>query len=110
MADQMHRVYLAKGAQATTAIEGNTLSEDEVSEIVAGLANPPPPSQEYLYLENIVRGTWLRRRPEGTDSAGLGTAVRGSLGAICLRDLRRSDDHGYGATAAAARPRAVDAQ
>jgi Fic family protein len=56
VAEQMHRVYLAKGAQATTAIEGNTLSEDEVANIVAGVAAPPPPSQEYLYreVENIV--------------------------------------------------------
>ena len=56
VADEMHRVYLAKGAQATTAIEGNTLSEEEVARIVAGVAAPPPPSQEYLYreVENIV--------------------------------------------------------
>lgn len=56
VADEMLRVYLAKGAQATTAIEGNTLSEDEVAEIVAGLAGPPVQSQEYLYreVENIL--------------------------------------------------------
>lgn len=56
VADEMHRVYLAKGAQATTAIEGNTLSEEEVARIVAGVAAPPPPSQEYLYreVENIL--------------------------------------------------------
>jgi Fic family protein len=34
-ADEMGAVYLARGVQATTAIEGNTLSEDEVKEIVA---------------------------------------------------------------------------
>ena len=33
IADQMLQVYLAKGAQATTAIEGNTFSEDELAEI-----------------------------------------------------------------------------
>lgn len=56
VAEEMHQVYLAKGAQATTAIEGNTLSEDEVVAIVAGRASAPPPSQEYLYreVENIV--------------------------------------------------------
>ncbi|MGH3138360.1 MAG: Fic family protein [Gaiellales bacterium] len=54
--DEMLKVYLAKGAQATTAIEGNTLSEDEVAAIVAGTAASPPPSQEYLYreVENIL--------------------------------------------------------
>lgn len=35
-ADQLHIVSLAKGAHATTAIEGNTLSEDSVREIVEG--------------------------------------------------------------------------
>jgi Fic family protein len=56
VADAMLRVYLVKGARATTAIEGNTLSEDEVSAIVAGNAAPPPPSQEYLYqeVENVL--------------------------------------------------------
>ncbi len=54
--DEMLTVYLAKGAQATTAIEGNTLSEDEVAAIVSGTAAAPPPSQEYLYreVENIL--------------------------------------------------------
>jgi Fic family protein len=56
VAAEMNQVYLAKGARATTAIEGNTLSEEEVEKIVAGAAPPPPPSQEYLYreVENIV--------------------------------------------------------
>lgn len=34
-ADEMGAVYLARGVQATTAIEGNTLSESEVQQIVA---------------------------------------------------------------------------
>jgi len=55
VAEEMQRVYLAKGAQATTAIEGNTLTEEEVAAIVAGEAHPPP-SQEYNYraAENII--------------------------------------------------------
>jgi Fic family protein len=54
--DELLRVYLAKGAQATTAIEGNTLSEAEVVDIVAGRAGTPQPSREYLYreVENIL--------------------------------------------------------
>lgn len=53
--DAMLEVFLAKGAHATTAIEGNTLSEEQVVEIVAGRAAPPA-SQEYLYreVENIL--------------------------------------------------------
>lgn len=39
-AEEMGAVYLARGVQATTAIEGNTLSEAEVKQIVAkGSAN-----------------------------------------------------------------------
>lgn len=58
VAEAMLALYLAKGAQATTAIEGNTLSEAVVAEIVAGEAAPPAPSQEYLYreVENVLAG------------------------------------------------------
>jgi len=55
VADEMHRLYLAKGAHATTAIEGNTLSEEQVERVISGdLALPP--SKEYLQreIENIV--------------------------------------------------------
>jgi Fic family protein len=56
VAARMHAIFLAKGAQATTAIEGNTLSEDDALEIVEGGTLDLPPSQEYLAIEiqNIV--------------------------------------------------------
>lgn len=56
VAEQMHQLYLAKGAQATTAIEGNQLSEEQVADIVAGRAEPSPPSQQYQRreVENIL--------------------------------------------------------
>jgi Fic family protein len=56
MAERMNKLYLAKGAHATTAIEGNTLTEGEVLEIVEG-RDDLPPSQQYLKDEvnNIVR-------------------------------------------------------
>lgn len=49
-AERLHEVFLAKGAQATTAIEGNTLSEEQVLEQVQGRLTVPP-SQEYLKQE-----------------------------------------------------------
>ena len=54
-ADQLHRVFLAKGALATTAIEGNTLSEEEVLRHFDGDLKLPP-SREYLKqeIDNIV--------------------------------------------------------
>lgn len=44
------QVYLAKGVLATTAIEGNTLSEAQVREVVEGTLALPP-SREYLQRE-----------------------------------------------------------
>ena len=54
-AEQLHRLYLAKGVLATTAIEGNTLSEDEVVKHLEGKLQLPP-SKEYLgrEIDNIV--------------------------------------------------------
>ncbi len=56
VAEQLHGVFLAKGARATTAIEGNTLSEEEVMKRISGKL-PLPPSKEYLgkEIDNIVR-------------------------------------------------------
>lgn len=44
-------VYLARGVQATTAIEGNTLSEDEVKSIVDKGSADVHESREYLQRE-----------------------------------------------------------
>ena len=54
-AKRLYNLFLAKGAQATTAIEGNTLSENEVLLRIEGLRNLPP-SKEYLgqEIDNIV--------------------------------------------------------
>ena len=54
-AAKLHRIYLAKGVLATTAIEGNTLSIEEVQRILDGELKLPP-SKEYLQTEidNIV--------------------------------------------------------
>jgi len=52
----MHELYLAKGALGTTAIEGNTLSEQQVRDLIEGTLKLPP-SQDYLAQEirNIIR-------------------------------------------------------
>jgi hypothetical protein len=46
----MHKLFLAKGALATTAIEGNTLSEQEVLGHIERRLKLPP-SKEYLGQE-----------------------------------------------------------
>jgi Fic family protein len=49
-AKELSRMYVAKGVMATTAIEGNTLSEEQVRKRLAGDLKLPP-SQEYLGRE-----------------------------------------------------------
>ena len=54
-AAEMYRIYLSRGARATTAIEGNTLSEAQVRARLDGQLELPP-SQEYLgrEVDNIL--------------------------------------------------------
>ncbi|MBF0343743.1 MAG: Fic family protein [Nitrospirae bacterium] len=49
-AHNLHLLYLAKGIRATTAIEGNTLSEEEVIDRLEGKLKLPP-SRQYLGQE-----------------------------------------------------------
>ena len=53
--EKLHRLFLAKGALGSTAIEGNTLSEAEVLRHLEGTLTLPP-SREYLRREvqNVV--------------------------------------------------------
>jgi Fic family protein len=55
-AKELHGMYLAKGALATTAIEGNTLSEEQVRRHLEGTLTLPE-SKAYLQTEvdNIIR-------------------------------------------------------
>ena len=47
----LYNVALVKGAQATTAIEGNTLSENEITDLQKGFKLPP--SKKYLEQEVV---------------------------------------------------------
>jgi Fic family protein len=70
-AQMLHRLYLAKGALATTAIEGNTLSESEVLQHLDGTLKLPP-SKEYLgqEIDNIVAAcNLIANRLKGGDDA-----------------------------------------
>lgn len=55
VAKDLHRMYVAKGVLATTAIEGNTLTEEEVKKYLSGELKLPP-SREYLgqEIDNIA--------------------------------------------------------
>jgi Fic family protein len=54
-ADRLHRLYLAKGVRATTAIEGNTLSEEQVLQHLSGQLELPL-SKQYLQreIDNVI--------------------------------------------------------
>lgn len=53
---QLRHLYLTKGAQATTAIEGNTLSDEEVEAVIEGTANiPPSRAYQETELRNVVQ-------------------------------------------------------
>jgi Fic family protein len=53
--ENLHKLSLIKGAQATTAIEGNTLSIEDIEKIQSG--RKLSPSKEYLQIEvqNIIK-------------------------------------------------------
>ncbi len=54
-ADRLHQISLAKGAHATTAIEGNTLSEENVQAIVEHRpVTGAPPQYLVREVENVV--------------------------------------------------------
>lgn len=57
VAHDLNQIYLSKGAHATTQIEGNTLSEEDVLKRVNKQLELPL-SQEYLgqEIDNVVRG------------------------------------------------------
>lgn len=56
-ADELYQVYLARGVLGTTAIEGNTLSEEDVRAHMEGKLKLPE-SKEYLKqeIDNILEG------------------------------------------------------
>jgi Fic family protein len=55
--EELHKVYLAKGIHATSAIEGNTLTEEQVKLRIEGKLELPK-SQEYLgrEIDNLLNG------------------------------------------------------
>jgi Fic family protein len=55
VSDQLNRLYIAKGVLATTAIEGNTMTQEEVEKYLGGELKLPP-SREYLgqEIDNIA--------------------------------------------------------
>ena len=51
---ELKRVALIKGAQATTAIEGNTLTDSEVQQVAAGESLPPSKEYQEREVRNVL--------------------------------------------------------
>lgn len=94
VADEMNVLYLAKGAAATTAIEGNTLSEAEAEQIVRGQLKLPP-SQQYLAdeIENVVEAVnIIIRRVYADDERAVTVDLLKTLNAAILSKLEVDSD------------------
>ena len=51
---ELLQVALIKGAQATTAIEGNTLTDEEVEQVAAGASLPPSKAYQEREVRNVL--------------------------------------------------------
>lgn len=93
-AQRLFLLFLAKGAQATTAIEGNTLSEEEVLQRIEGHRDLPP-SKEYLgqEIDNIVLAcNEIARRIVSNPNEDLSLAMLEGFNEAVLRGLPVSDE------------------
>jgi Fic family protein len=90
----MFLVYLAKGALATTAIEGNTLTENEVEKRIQGNLELPP-SKEYLgqEIDNVVAAYNLigKRLIGNEDTDKLSLEQIKQFNRLVLKDLPLSE-------------------
>lgn len=90
IADEMHRIFLARGLLATTAIEGNTLTEQEVIDRIEK-KRALPPSREYLgkEIDNILDAcNATLRNVKARQLVPLSVDLLKSLNRLVLRDLK----------------------
>lgn len=89
-ADEMHRIFLARGLLATTAIEGNTLTEQEVRDRIEK-KGALPPSREYLgkEIDNIlVACNAMLENVKARQLVPLSVDLLKTLNARVLRELK----------------------
>jgi len=90
---ELHIVYLAKGVGATTAIEGNSLSEEQVHERIEGTLDLPP-SKAYLGVEvdNMLAAyNSILRRVKAREHIPISQETLRELNAQILADLAVED-------------------
>ena len=90
IADETHRVYLARGLLATPAIEGNTLSEQEVRDRIDKKLRLPP-SREYLgkEIDNVLFAcNGMLKDIKNHQLISLSTDLIRNFNTLVLRDLK----------------------
>ncbi len=93
VAQDLHILYLAKGVHATTAIEGNTLTEEDAKLLIAGKLDVPK-SKQYLKVEqeNVLRAcNAIVARAANGDRFELSPDVIKGLNAAVLAGLECED-------------------
>ena len=94
IAQHLYQVFVAKGVLGTTAIEGNTLSEDEVIRLLEGTLELPP-SKEYLKqeIDNIVDAcNMIADEIQGEETADLDVATILKFNEQVLKSLPLDED------------------
>jgi Fic family protein len=92
--DMLFGVFLAKGALGTTAIEGNTLTEDEVRRRIDGQLKLPP-SKEYLgqEIDNVLAAyNTIGKQLFESESNNLSVNDIKEYNKLVLKDLPLDDD------------------
>lgn len=90
----LSRVFLAKGVHGTVAIEGNTLTEDEVLKRVEGKLELPP-SKEYLgqEIDNVIDAcNWIVGEIMEGNEFDLSVISINKLNEFALKDLPLGED------------------
>lgn len=93
-AEQLHVISLAKGAHATTAIEGNTLSEDTVRAIVEKRPVPTSPEYQVREVENVLRAyNWVLAEIRAARTPVLTPTLIADFNRMVLEGLEDLEDH-----------------
>ena len=86
---RLHTLFIAKGALATTAIEGNTLSEEEVVDIVEKKSKISP-SKKYLEQEinNILEAfNMIYKRMKKSELRGISSDDMKLFNKLVLKNI-----------------------
>lgn len=90
----LYETYLAKGVHSTTAIEGNSLSEEDVKRRIEGTLRPPDSMQyQVKEIDNILDSyNYVRERSADSGSAEISSEEIKKYNRMVLEGLPLSDE------------------